>query len=271
MTKAEIFHRFGCLEKSLNVWKHFVAYAKEKRREEELRREREREESNMVKADWFREQRLVRHHLDRWRGLAKLMARKRQLRDLEKQKCQSQERINIFLRNLEEAVKQTNRVVDKLPTKPPSQKSPALQQKTVNDATKKSQNSKVITKTHTASTASTRSKSLSRSKKMTEESKKPIPVSPKVEEESITQVVHDGSSAVTKDITDISTVPAVIDLNVLNEHTSFMKNSSERRKYTEREVKGLEKMKKQIELGHAITDRQVADKSARFNFVIWQS
>lgn len=254
MTKAEIFNRFGCLEKSLNVWKHFVSSAKEKRREEELRRDREREESNMVKADWFREQRLVRHHLDRWRGLAKLMARKRQLRDLEKQKCQSRERINIFLRNLEEAVKETNKVVDKRQSKPPVQKDPAP-----NDVTKKSLKSK-FTSTTLPSTASAKSKVSLKNKKMTEENKKSVSVAPKVEEKIVQEVLVE-SSEVQNDVIDISAVPAVIDLNILNEHTAFLKKSSDRRKYTEREVKALEKMMKQIKLGHSITDKHVSTYS----------
>ena len=76
----------------------------------------------MVKADMYRERNLIRYHLDRWRGLAKLMARKRELRDLEKQKTQSRERINVFLHNLQEAVKQSNKPVTKPST--PETKSP---------------------------------------------------------------------------------------------------------------------------------------------------
>ena len=120
--KAEIFDRFTCLEKSLNSWKIFLQYSKEKRRVEEERKEKEREETNIVKAAMYRERNLIRFHLDRWRGLAKLMARKRELRDLEKQKTQSRDRINVFLHNLQEAVKQSNKPATKPST--PVTKSP---------------------------------------------------------------------------------------------------------------------------------------------------
>ena len=76
-----------------------------------------------------RERNLIRYHLDRWRGLAKLMAKKRELRDLEKQKTQSRDKINVFLHNLQEAVKQSNKPGTKPST--PVTKSPKTASKDV--------------------------------------------------------------------------------------------------------------------------------------------
>ena len=89
-------------------WKKFVANVQEERRVEAEKKEKEREEMNLAKADWFREKTLAKRHLDRWKGLAKLMARKKQLRELENQKLKSREKVNVFLQNLQEAIKQKN-------------------------------------------------------------------------------------------------------------------------------------------------------------------
>jgi hypothetical protein len=65
--------------------KKFVESTKEERRLEAEKKEKERQEMNETKASWFRERNLAKRHLDKWKGLAKLMARKKQLRELENQ------------------------------------------------------------------------------------------------------------------------------------------------------------------------------------------
>jgi hypothetical protein len=40
----------------------------------------------------------------------------------------------------------------------------------------------------------------------------------------------------------------------LDKHLSFVQNSSQQKKYTEREVKSMEKMLKQIQSGHTVSD-----------------
>ena len=236
------------MERSLISWKKFVKSEKEKRKEEERRKEKEREEMNAAKADWFREKNLTKHHLDRWRGLAKLMARKRQLRELEKQKLKSQEKINLFLQNLQEAVKPT----DKSPKKEPptstlkkelkmtSNKKPVKRASTSKDGTK-------LAKPMPANESPT--KPSSRKLRSTEsKEKKSSPLSTSGNIEKINVVKDDDA------IADKGPDSRKVVFEDIQGRSNDQLKSYQQRKLEEREVRALEKMKSQIEKGHAVTD-----------------
>ena len=212
---------------------------------------------NEAKANWFREKTLAKRHLDKWKGLAKLMAKKRQLRELEKPKAKSREKINVFLKNLQEAVKKSEPDKSKLVKE--NQKNLKPKMTVAKEKTKKTSEKEVSTPAKSSSAKTSRT--LKPLTPMTRSKSASTARSEEVKKEEVAESKPGIRFADDNYVKYMKPLPGLDSVKgyelTLNERISLLKQSKDRIKLDEREIKALEKISGQLEKGYAVTDTQL--------------